>query len=84
MITKIYSIKDIKAEVFDRPFYLQNRAIAIRSFTDEANNPQSLINKHPEDYDLYEIGHYDDTDAGFTIYDKPELILNASDVVIKN
>lgn len=77
MKNKIYSIYDEKAEVFNTPFFSQNDNIAIRSFQDLANDPQSTIYRHPEDYKLYELGVFED-DAGKVIpVDQPRFIINA-------
>jgi len=59
----IIAVKDRAADLYGKPFYVRTRAEAIRSFTDEVNNKQSQINQHPEDYDLYEIGTFDE-DSG--------------------
>lgn len=39
---------------------VNTRAEAIRSFREAVNDPQTPINKHPTDYELYTIGQYDD------------------------
>lgn len=39
---------------------VNTRAEAIRSFREAVNDPQTPIYKHPTDYELYEIGQYDD------------------------
>lgn len=58
----IVSVKDRAADGFMRPFYVPRNEMAIRSFTDEVNRsaPDNPIYQHPEDYDLYEIGVFDE------------------------
>ncbi len=64
----IYSIKD-KAIGFDRIFVANNDFHAMRMANDTVNTenqpgqPKSLIELHPEDYDLYCLGKMD-TDTG--------------------
>lgn len=60
MITKVFCIRDSKMEIFGVPFFMAKVEGAIRAFNDLANDARSSINKHPEDYCLYEIGEYDD------------------------
>lgn len=66
MITKVFSVFDSKACMFNTPFFVVNRPAAIRNFSDLANDPQSFIFKHAGDFVLYEIGEYDD-DKGLLI-----------------
>lgn len=69
MKTKLLSVYDSKAEAYMQPFHAQSRGSAIRSFTDETNNPQSPFNRHPADYTLFELGDYDDATGTFELYD---------------
>lgn len=50
---------DAKAEYYMTPFLMNTRGEALRAFQDIANDPQSAICKHPEDFSLFEIGEYD-------------------------
>jgi len=60
MITKMYSVYDKKAKIFNVPVFLHNTAVACRAFGELANNPDHQYGKHPGDYELWEIGTYDD------------------------
>lgn len=55
---KICSVYDNKAEAWLNPFTVRSSAEAIRTFSDECNNPQSMFTKHPNDYTLFEIGEF--------------------------
>ena len=59
----ICSIRDSAADAYGRPFFLPSVGVAIRSFTDEVNRPSedNQIYQHPEDFDLFELGEFDDT-----------------------
>lgn len=61
MTLKIFAIYDSKAEAYNQPFFMGTKGQALRAFTDEINNSQSMISKHPADYTLMEIGEYDDS-----------------------
>lgn len=68
MITKVFSVYDSKAHVFNLPFYQPTTPAAIRMFSDLCNDAQSMVFRHPGDYVLYEIGEYDDSIGKFTSY----------------
>lgn len=55
-----YAIFDTKAECFDRPFFVQNDAVAIRSIADALAGGQSPLSRHAGDYLLFCIGGFDD------------------------
>lgn len=66
MKTKVYSVLDTKAESFGTPFFMPNRAMAQRAFNDLAHDDKTLVNKHPSDFMLYEIGDYEDENGELT------------------
>lgn len=59
MITKIFTVFDSKAEVYLVPFFYNTRGEAIRSFKDTVNDRSHPMGRHPADFTLFEIGHYD-------------------------
>lgn len=61
MIQKVYAVYDKKMEGFNRPMFLQNNGVAIRSFQDACEQQDSPIRNHPDDFALYLIGEYNDT-----------------------
>jgi len=60
---KVFSIYDCKAEAYLKPFFCQNRAVALRSFSDALAEPQSGFAQHPEDFTLFEIGEWDESEG---------------------
>lgn len=56
----MYSVCDIKAGLYNRPFYAHNDGVAMRNFQDLANNRDTDVFRHPEDFALYLIGCFDD------------------------
>jgi len=74
----VFSVYDKAAENFNQPMFMAAKGQAIRAFDDEANRPDSQIHKHPEDYELFVIGEYDDDNALLTPT-RPQLIGKASD-----
>jgi len=81
MTTKIFSIYDGKAKIFQTPFFRITTGMALRDFEDLVNDPKTIVNKHPSDFVLYEIGSYDDN-TGETVSKSPiNLVATASEYV---
>ena len=72
---EIYTIRDVKADAYFRPFYVPNRAVAVRAVSNLVQDTQSDIGRNPEDYQLFYIGTYDDN-SGVISAIAPEHILN--------
>jgi len=68
MIYKICSIRDRAADSFSIPMFFAQTGAAIRAFGDEVKRPaeNNNLNKHPEDFDLYLIGEFDDQTGEFS------------------
>lgn len=83
MILIVMSVRDRAADVFGQPMFVASRGGAIRSFGDEVNraDANNALHKHPEDFDLYELGIYDDSTASFTLEDKPRQLAIGKDLV---
>lgn len=60
MEMKVYAIYDVKAGAYYPPFFKATDGLSIRDFTDMANDPNTMIGRHPEDYVLYQVGLWDD------------------------
>lgn len=72
MILQIFSIYDSKAESFNPPVYLSSTGLAIRSFSDSIQQPESHFAQHPEDYTLFHIGSWDDQTSKFDLLSTPK------------
>jgi hypothetical protein len=57
---KLYTVYDSKAAWYRQPFYARTRGEAIRAFEEAANDKQTQVGLHPEDFVLYEVGAFDD------------------------
>jgi hypothetical protein len=64
MKKKIYVVYDSKAENYGNPMFFATRGEAIRMFSEECNRPESMVNKYPEDFTLFEIGTYNEKEDG--------------------
>jgi len=67
MIYTIVSVRDRAADAFGRPIFVNSIGQAIRSFQNEINRKgdDNEMNRHPEDFDLYTVGTFDDTKGRF-------------------
>lgn len=75
----IYSILDAAAGAYASPWFVPHAGVALRAFTDEVNRQDEKNNlyNHSEDFALFELGIYDDSDGSFDTYDKPKLMAQA-------
>lgn len=79
----VCAVKDRAVNAYNRPIYVPTVGVAIRSFTDEVNRKDSELHNHPEDYDLYELGQWDDETAIYQPLEVPRVITRAQDIAIK-
>lgn len=77
------SVRDSAAGVFGVPFFSPSVGVAIRSFSDEVgrSDAQNQLNRHPEDFELFQLGVFDDNDCDFEIFSSPKSLLRAIDCV---
>lgn len=84
MIAYVFSVYDRASQAFGRPFFAQHAGQATRSFTDEVNRPpqdgQNDLFSHPEDFELFELGSYDDSKGLLMPHDEPKLLLTGKQV----
>lgn len=81
MILKIYTVRDSKAGSYLQPFCAQNVGVAVRMVTATARDPESMFNQFPGDYDLYEVGEFDQQ-IGRVSESKPEYIGKVVDFIV--
>jgi len=80
----VVSIFDRASEAFGRPAFVPARAAAVRGFTDEVNRdePNNDLRRHPDDFDLYILGEFDDSKGIFTTDDSyPLVLVRGKDVI---
>lgn len=84
MILNIYSIYDLQIRAYSQPYYSHTNGSALRAFSDHVNDPQSQPNKHPEDYQLFHLGTFNDETGELTPTTKPTMIGNATEYKKEN
>lgn len=79
-----YAIKDEKIGVFQSPHFTTSVVDALRSLTIAANQPESNLNRFPEDYSLYHLGDIDEETGILTaITNGPLLITSVKKLINK-
>jgi len=81
---KIFTVRDRAIDAYGQPFYATSVGGAVRSFSDEINRPaeNNQLAKHPEDFDLYLLGEYDDQTGEFDTT-RPAQVAVGKDLIIK-
>lgn len=79
MILQVYSVLDAKVGAYLVPIYMRSRGEAIRAFTGTCQNKESDFARFPEDYALYFLGEFDDSQGTFLCHN-PIRVIGASEV----
>ena len=82
MIQCVVSVKDLAAQAFGRPVFVPTSGVAIRSFRDEVNREaqDNDIFRHPSDYEMYQLGVFDDSTGLIEVISPPKLLARAVDL----
>lgn len=79
----VMAVYDSAAQVFGQPYFVPSLGVAKRGFGDTVNNKESgPLNQHPDDFELYHLGYYEDEDGSLTAI-KPIMIERAKDLLVK-
>lgn len=77
----MFAVRDLKAGTYGQPFALSNRQVAMRTFTTWVSNPESFFSKFPHDFELYQVGNFDQVSGRLITFDLPDYVCRASDLV---
>ena len=78
MLRLIVAVKDLALGAFLPPFFVPAVGVAVRQFGDEVKKADSPMHAHPEDYELYHFGQFDDVGV-FDIRRDPERLARGLD-----
>lgn len=81
MELKIFTIRDSKGEIYHPPFYTKTHGEAERTFRELAKDPNSMIAKYPEDYDMYFLGIYDNSEGKIAAHETPQHVIKAVNLI---
>lgn len=82
---KVYSVFDNVSHVYSQPIFCgsgkdSDDDVAKRLFLTQVLNDTSLLHIYPEDYDLYELGMYDEETGHFEQGDHIRYICNGKEL----
>lgn len=77
-----FAVFDTKVGCFMAPFIMPTQGAAIRSFQDEVNKAGSDLNKHPEDFKLFQVGEYDEVKGCYVQGEYPVHLVNGIGVAL--
>lgn len=80
ILLMIFTVLDMTAERFHEPFFALNEAVALRSFGNAVNSPDSAIHAHPEDYALYCVGTWNG-ETGEVVSEEPRKVASATSLI---
>lgn len=77
----IFAIRDLAADLFMTPYFHPNIGAVVRSFGDEVgrDDPQNMLNRHPEHFVLYQLGEFDDNTGKFDMLNAAVKLALATD-----
>lgn len=67
MITIGFSLLDMKTGIFNTPFFLAHAGQAIRACVDLGQDRNTSVGRHPADFQLCQVGTFDDQTGMFAI-----------------
>jgi hypothetical protein len=80
----IYALKDTAVQAFNTPMFMRSQGEMLRALQDEVNTDKtkSALAAHPEDYELYRLGEYNEDTGAITPEQPAVLIARAKDLLI--
>lgn len=77
----VLTVRDRSADCFGQPSYHTSIGAAVRSFGDEIKrkDDNNVMYRHPEDFDLYQIGVYDDNTGFIECLPQPKQVAVGKD-----
>jgi len=78
----VCAVRDSAINAFVRPFYVPAVGAAIRGFSDEVNRKDSEMGNHVGDYELFELGEFEEETGKFRMLPEPRQLARAKDVLI--
>lgn len=77
MKSQVFSVYDARAQIFHPPFLTHNQFTAQRMIADVVNSPDHSFHRHPADYQLFELGEFDDQTGLYVTHQaKPICVLD--------
>ncbi|WNK12611.1 MAG: nonstructural protein [Microvirus sp.] len=71
----LYSLRDVKLGTYAPPMCYHNDGVAVRELGDYLEAQDSPFRKHPYDYDLYQVGEWNEQTAQLKQLDTPRHVV---------
>jgi len=86
MLRSVVSVFDRAAQLYGQPVFVQAPGVAVRSFGDEVNRPgvENQMHQHPDDFDLFLLGQFDDESGLFLVDDGPSILARGKDLAVRS
>ncbi|AXL15412.1 nonstructural protein [Microviridae sp.] len=78
---RIFSVRDQKAQAYLQPFFAPNAAVAIRYVQAAVDDEAHEFRRHAEDYVLFEVGGFDETDGTLDPLNPPNVLCKCIDLL---
>lgn len=72
---EMYVVFDKKSQIYNKPFYFINHAVAVRAARELLLDTTSEITRHPEDFAMFHVGTYDDETAEIQVAKIQDIIV---------
>lgn len=69
MLQKMFVIYDSKTEAYLTPFFMPSKGDAIRALSSLVADVSHNFGKYPEDFTLFEIGSWNNSDCKFVLHE---------------
>lgn len=80
-VLKLFTVRDNKAGTYGQPFALANRNVALRTLSGWVRNPESFISQYPDDFELFEVGDFDQMSGKLIPLPVPDYVGRASELL---
>jgi len=71
---KVFGIYDSKTDAFLPPFMMKTVGEAERALQTHINDPQHNFCRYAEDFTLFELGTWEDSNAKYTLHSTPHSV----------
>lgn len=75
-----FAVYDEITSLYGMPFQAYNNQDAMRIFHRAVQDPETNLNKHPQDYSLYFVAKYDNETGEYINIQPKQLLLKASQI----
>lgn len=84
MKSQVMAVRDRAMDAFMRPMFVPAVGAGVRAFSDEVNRKaaDNSMNVHPEDFDLYHLGEFDEQTGAFELFSAPKMVAVGKNVYV--